>query len=728
MLRFLISFISLHLFFSLKVNAQSQLLSAETRAYIFHIVKQSPVLEKNIGYAFEYNGPLISLENGKGKLNYDSIEYILVNQPDLLIIRENELVRASKGILAELANKTALWILNKSLNALRQNKTDYDNEFTDHYLATFQDKLNLQVKKSKNYELLFQVNSSPIFNSGLSLYDRDMLLLSLGFIKAEDRKTILNAQNEAVVISTEKRAKRIFESLGGHYQKYENILLAAGDGSYTTGLLEEKERDEEGIWNNGFPKAVGLFPYQFEIRDNQIYTSRIASMQTESLGDNLQTNLHFDVWGYNTNKQTTVIIERQNKSYRFYGSSSTKFLSPDSTLSSGITFQKIINDLNNVNFQRIHKKLHGHGGLLTQESKILTQLREKEITLQDLYLARENSSDNPAKKGKGKEIETEVEQDIKDKINELKNDLSTVRDEIEPLLEVYLETKNLIDYYTKNMGSSEVSCILKDGVYIYEDSCFFNPNTQEFITPPSEKKEPLTIRLISIPDDLQGQSTDEVMLHVSKTDFNALASPDLHLVLKDGFSSDGGELKTIFNFTRQDSLKLKTFFTSYQNHSPIIFDINALGIGVWRNGKIVKDLSPNELSAYPGASEEERNSAKESFPFSSLRRTQLTIKKSHQLMIKIESFTDPVQSNFISKNKKLLDLKKSGKISTNDMLSAQRSVSMLEGFSKAFLSFAQNEMKKEFYLEFHEKYQQALSESVVFVSNIPVSLKEFLRL
>lgn len=721
MLRLFLAFIFTSFFVIQYTNAQTQLLSSETRAYIYHIVKQSPVLESNIGYAFEYNGPIIKLKNGK--INYDSIEYVIINQPDILVIRESELSKASKGLLAEVANKTAIWILNKSLNSVRYKQPDYDNEFIEDYLATFQDKLDLQVTKSKSFELLFQVNTSPIFNPGLSLYDRDLLLLNLGYVKAEDRKTILDAQNEAVLTSVEKRAKRIFESLGGQYQKYENILLAAGDGSYTTGLLEEKERDEDGIWNNGLPKAVGLFPYQLEIRDEQVYSSRIALAKLESLGDNLQTNLHFDVWGYNTNKQTTVVIERQGKSYRLYGSSKTKYLSPDSTFSSGITFQKIINDLNDASYQRMQKKLYGQGGFVTQENKILLQIKELEVAIQDLLVAEEKSSKKPTKKQPTNEPEGVSE--LKEKINELKDELSTIRDDMEPLLETYNETKKLIDYYQQNMGVRMVPFTEKEGIYVYEDSCLFNPKTQEFITPASENKELLNIRLIAIPDDPEGISADEVMLHVSKTDFNPMASPDLQLVLKDGFSSDKSEMKNSFYFSSDDSLKLKKFFKSYQNHSPIVFDVYGQGIGVWQNGKIKKDLKPHELSSYPGISEEDKINSRESFPFSSLRRTQITVKKSHQLLIKIESFTDPVRSNFNTKNNKLSDLQKSGKLTTNDILSAHRSVTMLTEFSEAFLSLAQKEMKKELYEEFYKKYQQSLSESMIFVSSIPVSLKSF---
>ncbi|MFM7758717.1 MAG: hypothetical protein ACKO6J_07280, partial [Crocinitomicaceae bacterium] len=148
MLRLLIAFIFTSFFVIQHTNAQTQLLSSETRAYIYHIVKQSPVLESNIGYTFEYNGPIIKIENDK--INYDSIEFVIINQPDLLVIRESELGKASKGLLAEVANKTAIWILNKSLNSVRYKQADYDNEFIEDYLATFQDKLDLQVTKSKS--------------------------------------------------------------------------------------------------------------------------------------------------------------------------------------------------------------------------------------------------------------------------------------------------------------------------------------------------------------------------------------------------------------------------------------------------------------------------------------------------------------------------------------------------------------------------------------------------
>src|SRR5690554_3043129 len=86
-------------------------LSPQTKAYLFHTVRKSPILEQNIGRYIAYEGEEITLPNGE--INYDSIEQKIINQPQLLTIYAHEISRSPKGLLAELANKVALWELNK---------------------------------------------------------------------------------------------------------------------------------------------------------------------------------------------------------------------------------------------------------------------------------------------------------------------------------------------------------------------------------------------------------------------------------------------------------------------------------------------------------------------------------------------------------------------------------------------------------------------------------------
>ena len=108
-------FISIFLLLQIFTTANAQgvsNLTAEEKAYLFHIVRKSPILEHNIGRYFEYNGPDIRFSNQK--INYDSVEIVIINQPDLLFIRTSEIAKSPKGLLAEAANKMAIWELNKT--------------------------------------------------------------------------------------------------------------------------------------------------------------------------------------------------------------------------------------------------------------------------------------------------------------------------------------------------------------------------------------------------------------------------------------------------------------------------------------------------------------------------------------------------------------------------------------------------------------------------------------
>ena len=109
------------LLFSFTLQAQNyQLLTPEERAYLFHIVKKSPILENNIGRFFEYKGPEVLLSNGS--INYDSIEEYMINNPEMLLIREDEIAKSPKGLLAEAANKIAVLGIEQGTKSLRRQR------------------------------------------------------------------------------------------------------------------------------------------------------------------------------------------------------------------------------------------------------------------------------------------------------------------------------------------------------------------------------------------------------------------------------------------------------------------------------------------------------------------------------------------------------------------------------------------------------------------------------
>src|SRR3990167_1322506 len=117
--------------FSVRLSAQGTIeLNPEERAYLYHIVKKSPILDQNIGRYFEYKGPMVRFMNKE--INFDSIETIIINNPEQLFIRTSEIGKSPKGIIAEAANKMALWELNKVLLASRQSDKELER-FANEY-------------------------------------------------------------------------------------------------------------------------------------------------------------------------------------------------------------------------------------------------------------------------------------------------------------------------------------------------------------------------------------------------------------------------------------------------------------------------------------------------------------------------------------------------------------------------------------------------------------------
>ncbi|MCR9173275.1 MAG: hypothetical protein NXI10_12315, partial [bacterium] len=322
---------------SLSFSANAQLnegLTPEERAYLFHVVKKSPILDNNLGRYFDYQGPEITFPNGK--INYDSTELLIINTPEHLIIRKEEISKSPKGLLAEASNKMAVWELNKVLLAKRKNPNNlkqYQNEF-DAFESYLEEKLPTEAYRPKDGEQRPHPKIYNILNPSLSLDDKVAMVETMRFLDTQEKMELLEAMNHAINKYVKERAERIYLHLGGEAEEFDNVLMAAGDGSGTSGLLEEREKNERGMWNRGLPKAIGLFPYDLMIErietkrktTEKIEPARFAAHDFMTAGNNRLTNVHLDVWGYNSEKQTTVVIEKGGRQYLLFGSKETRFL------------------------------------------------------------------------------------------------------------------------------------------------------------------------------------------------------------------------------------------------------------------------------------------------------------------------------------------------------------------------------------------------------------------
>ncbi len=708
---FMKHYILLVFFLPLFIQAQvNEGLTAEERAYLFHVVRKSPILENNIGRYFDYKGPDIRFANKD--INYDSVEIVIMNQPDLLIIRREEIAKSPKGILAEAANKMAIWELNCMLQAKRG---------SDDELIPFKDKF-------KRFENILVAALPPsalkvedgiayphpklynVLNPSLSLDDKTAMVETFRFLNTNDQWVTLSAMNKAINAYVQDRSLEIFRLLGGVADTYQNVLVAAGDGSSTTGLLEEREKDEKGRWNKGLPKAVGLFPYQLQVtpaapkKDQEIISLLATTTDLKTIGNGRETNVHLDVWGYNSKKQTTVVIERNGISYHLFGAGDTRFLSPDSTFSEGATFQSIINDLEFNRIAKLHDMIFGKRGFdywidynqkKKDEVELKIEINEKNFS--DLTLRPIITKNKPSRKVRkekkrqqknhtqddkipdttvdgGKKQKGKSQNDIvylytlyeayKKKIA----DLELQRAEALALMEKY---QSRLSAFKQLMGLNWATYTENEGLYTFSDSSTFDMYTQEFIFPPKQQEEDFEVRLIAIPETCLSEQADEVMLHINVTDAEPLYDARLQVELMNQFSSDKWDLNRKL-LTNQDSVALMLFFEGLLDKDrPFSIVARGQGVGEWNGLRVIKANHPAE------ALEAAKQFQHDDPEMLRLRRSEVYVFLEREIRLEVNSYTDPRNSNIELITPEMQKALSAYGLSKNDLLSAYRTANIM---------------------------------------------------
>jgi len=706
----------LFLFFVKSVAAQDYpLLTAEERAYLFHIVKKSPILDNNIGRFFDYRGPNIKHLNGE--VHFDSIEEIIINQPEILIIRSEEIAKSPLGLIAEAANKMAIWELNKALLESRKSNDEKNDHFQREYqifVSLLTGQMPIAAFKTRGDSLVLHPKLENVFNPSLSLDDKKAMLQSFRYLDQEDALQVLKALNFATNTYVENRSNEIYLALGGKATIFKNILIAAGDGSNTTGLLEEREKDEKGRWNRGLPKAIGLFPYDLTLEEKStekkkkattIEPNRAPVRDFETVGNYRMTNIHFDVWGYNAEKQTTVVIEKNGKTYRLFGSGATRFLSPDSSFAGKGTYQSLIDDLEKKKIVDLEEMIYGKKGFdywiaFNEKKKVETTLKieKSEKKYNDMGYTTVKTSKNVSRKVRKQKRKNKILSDYQPKTYANKKQKAQGQGEIIFLYEkraAYIaKVKELVaqkeeafvllssyqtrlDGFKMKFGLNPVSFAQKDGLFIFKDSTTFNMNTQEFIFPATADTIPFQVRLLAIPYSSLSEEVDEVMLHINLVDAEPRFDARLQLKMNDLFFSDSYVLKENI-LAQKDSIALRLFFEGLLNKK-VDFEMILRGNGIGKKvGNKVQKASPqNEEMSYPGNNDAEKLKSKMDSSYADLRLSEVYINMGNQIILEINSYTDPIVSNLQLKNAELREQMMKNSWSKNQILSALRTESIL---------------------------------------------------
>ena len=708
---FMKHFLRLLFFLPLFIQAQvNEGLTAEERAYLFHVVRKSPILETNIGRYFDYRGPDIRFANKD--INYDSVELIIMNQPDLLIIRREEIAKSPKGILSEVANKMAIW----ELNCLLQAKRGSDDElkpFQEKY-ARFEEMLVANLPpaalKVEDGAAFLHPKLINALNPSLSLDDKTAMIATFRFLNLNDQLVTMEAINTSINAYVQDRSLEIFRLLGGVADHFQNVLVAAGDGSSTTGLLEEREKDEKGRWNKGLPKAVGLFPYQLQLtpaapkKDQEIISLLATTTDLKTIGNGRETNVHLDVWGYNSKKQTTVVIERNGISYHLFGAGDTRFLSPDSTFSEGATFQSIINDLEYNRIAKLHEMIFGKRGFdywidynkkKKDEVELKIEINEKNFS--DLTMRPITTKNKPSRAKRKEQKRQQQNHTQDDKIPDTtvdgekkqkgksQNDIVYLYNMFEAykkkIAELELQRADAIALMEKYqsrlsafkqlMGLNWATYIEKDGLYTFSDSSTFDMYTQEFIFPPKQQEEDFEVRLIAIPETCFSEQADEVMLHINVTDAEPLYDARIQIELLNQFGSDKWDLHRSL-FSQEDSVALMQFFEGLlDKNRPFSIIARGQGVGEWNGLRVIKANQPQE---------EQQKTATFSHDdpeMLRLRRSEVYVFLEREIRLEVNSFTDPRNSNIESITPEIQKAMSAYGLSKNDLLSAYRTANIM---------------------------------------------------
>lgn len=750
------------LLFSFSAKAQlNEGLTPEERAYLFHIVKKSPILNNNFGRYFDYQGPEITFPNSK--VNYDSIEILIINNPEYLVIRKDEISKSPKGLIAEAANKMAVWELNKVLLAKRKNPNNlkqYQNEF-NRFEELLQEKLPTAAYRPKDGEQKPHPKIYSILNPSLTLDEKVAMVEAMRFLETSERLELLNSMNHAVNTYVKERALEIYQHLGGEAEEFDNVLMAAGDGSSTSGLLEEREKNERGMWNRGLPKAVGLFPYDLIIKkievkrktSQNIEPMRYAQHDFKTAGNNRLTNVHVDVWGYNSEKQTTVVIEKDGLTYHLFGSIDKRFLSPDSSFTEGTTFQAIINDLEFNKIAKLEEKISGRRGYdywidynTKKKNSTEIKLQKKEKEYSDLGYTPISTNSKPSRQVRKSKRQARkagtptfngapttssqrsARKKLQDDIVMLQKSYDDYRARIREIEEEKLRAIDLravyeqrLDKYKALMGYHWATYTEEDGLYTFEDSSTFDYYTQEFQFPPKEISEDFEIRLIAIPASSLSEQADEVMLHASVMDAEPDYDARINLELADVFDSDQWDLPQNL-FAPEDSVALHVFFESLLERK-MDFSIIARGQGVgkWNGAKTIKNYKPETLDRYPGNA----SVSKMDTTFLRLRKSEVKVRIDRSIVLEVNSFTDPVRSSLNISNEVIQAAMAKYKLSKNDVLSAYRTASIMKALQQEINNLAGTYLSREDATAVIDRFNKTWKKTRISVGPTSFKLSEF---
>ena len=526
--------------------------TGKQKAFFYQLTRKIENMTPQVFHLFEYTDSIPFINDTLADFPY--VEKQIVADSTKLILHKSEFSRKNNGIISDIATHYAAWELDLMLQFRDSKKEkfaylkDKINLF-EHYILekapqsairTLTDgeyQLSPSIQKYYAPNLTINEKIAAIKNSSFTLNDQLLIIRSIYY-----------AQEKYINI----RSKEVFDMLGGKTAHYQNFLIGAGDGDN----YSELESVLRTKYNRALPDPKGFFKFDTETKLDKATKNQTLYCKTNPIKHintivNLPTKVHFDVWGYHPERQTTIVIQKAGKSYILYGNDKDRYLTPDSTFEGGSTYWRLIYELENIHIAELKEMIYGKRGydylIAKTEDQIqntLLYIKQSEEKLNKMRYAPIAKPKVKKKKKKLKKknlgysdqagtghIKGKMTKDVKNKNKEqfrlvhlntqLQNQkriLKQLKIDKEKAYDVLAKYETQLDKMKKNVGDSFVAFKKsKNGTYLFEDGSIFNYLEQDFTFQHSYKPESFDIITVAFGEKVFSKKCEEVFVHINIT-------------------------------------------------------------------------------------------------------------------------------------------------------------------------------------------------------------------
>lgn len=534
--------------------------SGEQKAFMYNNARRTEILKPELFHLFEFTDSIPYINDTLP--NYKYVEKQIVQDPSKLVLHTDQFARKPNGLVSDLATHYAIWELDQALKFRNS-----DLEIHQHLLPIQKrfEKFVLEkipqtaVQTLSNGDFVVRKAIQAYYEPGLQTSDKMAGLVNSGF-NMDDQMLIINAISRAEEKYINARSYEIFQLLGGQTEDYRNYVSAAGDGSGFSslegGIFTPYNRtlpDDKGLFRFNVTKELKKKTYEESIakrpKPDQYYLAveKVRSREFQTRGDKA-TVIHFDVYGYHPERQTTVVIQKGGSSYILYGKNEHRLISPDSTYGEGTTYWRLMWELENVYIAKLNNALYGKRGyeywIDVYEKKIektLLLIKKTEYRLNKLRMKPEGKPKIKKKKFKKKDLNTSdqdgtghptsalskndkkknIEQNRLNHLNTLLEDqkrkLAQLKFEMEKAYFILQDYKTLLDQMQKNLGYLFMEYEQEKQIFTFNDGATFNYATQDFTFPANGKKEAYRIIHIAFGEKVFSDKIEESFIHMNLT-------------------------------------------------------------------------------------------------------------------------------------------------------------------------------------------------------------------